>query len=74
MAYIDDAHVDRGLQVKIDNLLIFYSNSFVAVSACDLGILHGKMHVIPGRVDRLAKLKSWHNIDPVFCFYENISY
>ena len=32
--------------MKIDNLLIFCSISFVAVSARDLGILHGKMHVI----------------------------
>ena len=30
--------------MKIDNLLIFfYSISFVAVSARELGILHGKM-------------------------------
>ena len=40
--------------MKIDNLMIFYSHSFVAVSARGLGILHGKMHVMPGRVDRLA--------------------
>ena len=41
--------------MKIGNLLIFFhSISFVAVSARDLGILHGKMHVISGRVD--AKL------------------
>ena len=39
--------------MKIDNLLIFYSISIVAVSARDLGILHGKMHVISGRVVRL---------------------
>ena len=29
--------------MKIGNLLIFYSISFVAVSARDLGILHVKM-------------------------------
>ena len=41
--------------MKIDNLLIFfYLISCVAVSARDLGVLHGKMHVISGRVDRLA--------------------
>ena len=40
--------------MKIDNLLIFYSISCAAVSARDLGILHGKMLVISGRVDRLA--------------------
>ena len=28
----------RGLYMKFDNLLIFYSMSFVAVSTCDLGI------------------------------------
>ena len=44
----------RGLYMKIDNLLIFYSISFVAVSARDLGILHGKNDVISGREDRLA--------------------
>ena len=32
--------------MKINNLLILYSISFVAVSTRDLGILHGKMHVI----------------------------
>ena len=32
--------------MKIDNLLIFYSVSFVAVSACDLRNVYGKMHVI----------------------------
>ena len=40
--------------MKIDFLLIFYSKPCVAVSARDLGILHGKMHVISGRVDRRA--------------------
>ena len=40
--------------MDIDNLLIFFIQShFVAVSARDLGILHDKMHVISGRVDRL---------------------
>ena len=29
--------------MKIDKLLIFYSISFVAISARALGILHGKM-------------------------------
>ena len=29
--------------MRIDNLLIFYSMSFVAVSTRELGILHGKM-------------------------------
>ena len=49
--------------------LVFYSISCVAVSSRDVGILHGKMHVISGRVDRLAllvcdaKFKSWCNID-----------
>ena len=33
----------RGLYMNIDNLLIFYSISVVAVSARGLGILHGKM-------------------------------
>ena len=63
--YIDDAHVDpRIVHEEVDNLLIFLFNS-----ARDLGILHGKMHVISGRVDRLAllvcdsKFKSWCNID-----------
>ena len=64
--------------MKIDNLLLFYSNSFVAVSARDLGILHGKMHIIPGRVDRLAaKFKSWCNIYRsrfFFVSYKNISH
>ena len=32
--------------MKIDDLLIIYSISFVAVSARDLGILLDKMHVI----------------------------
>ena len=36
----------------VDYLLIFFI-SCVAVSVRDLRILHGKMHVISGRVDRL---------------------
>ena len=41
--------------MKFDNLLIFfYSISCFAVSARDLGILHGKMHAKSGRADRLA--------------------
>ena len=39
----------RGLYMKIDNLLIFFSISVVAVSARGLGILHCKI-----MVDRLA--------------------
>ena len=40
--------------MKIDTLLIFYSNSFVAVSAGDLENSTWQNAVISGRVDRLA--------------------
>ena len=44
MAYIDDAHVGpRNVHDDWQPIEFFYSISFVAVSARDLGILHAKM-------------------------------
>ena len=66
--------------MKIDNLLIFYSISFCAVSARDLRILHGKMMSYQeGKIDSPFSLRCEIQIlvlcrSRFYVFYKNINY
>ena len=66
--------------MKIDNLLIFFSISFVGVSACDLGILHGKMMSYQeGQIDSQLSLRCEIQIlvqyrSRFYVFYKNVNY
>ena len=70
----------RGLYMKIDNLLKVYSISFVAVSARDLGNLHGKMMSYQeGKIDSPFCLRCEFQIlvqcrSRFYVFYKDINY